>query len=556
MKKKETDALIAKIRAGDNEAWEILYGEYNKFIYSRISSLTKEYTIPFNKINELKADLYQAGWVGFCSALKTYDSTKGALTTLSSFYIDREMKRELAFFFNRLGLTEVPASERKITGLSPESQNPDALLEAKIENAISEQSRKGITLDPAMEGERYNVRRLVLQLLEVLRLLSDESHPLTKADLYNILKLYRTAKYQNSRMEKSSSTLSSAIKDILTEIPQIKYYETKEGEISNIYYSHPFKNEELDGLIQVIAFTDLLSLRDKERLIEKLSGTASLHYRSPFYDGERLRFDPAAVHGRFSSKTSKERRLLADNIKILQKAVRGLYQVRFTFNRYDSGGGLEPVLRCEHSGKSELGTRYEHNGKSEPGTRYEHSGKPEPGLRYEHSLSPYHLVSYHDNFYCIGLKNDDSRIWHYRVDLMTDIEIVCDKDGNPIPVKVSDFEGLPIGNSTWDPEKYMAEHLYMAYDEPREILIKIKGTSFTIIHDWFGDHYEKVTGDFALGKANEYFSPEKGYEVVKVKTSPSMIVHWAMQYGDAVEILDEDIRERIHKEIDSLRRLY
>ena len=38
-----------------------------------------------------------------------------------------------------------------------------------------------------------------------------------------------------------------------------------------------------------------------------------------------------------------------------------------------------------------------------------------------------------------------------------------------------------------------------------------------------------------------------GYEVVDVTTSPSMIVHWAMQYGDKVEILDEEVREKSGK---------
>lgn len=110
---------------------------------------------------------------------------------------------------------------------------------------------------------------------------------------------------------------------------------------------------------------------------------------------------------------------------------------------------------------------------------------------------------------------------------------------------LSQFDGLPIKDAYWDPERYMSEHLYMAYDEPREIRMKVKNTAYTILHDWFGSHYEKLD-DVC----------EAGYDIVRVKTSPSMIVHWALQYAGAVEILDEDIREWIRDQMECLNSKY
>ena len=43
---------------------------------------------------------------------------------------------------------------------------------------------------------------------------------------------------------------------------------------------------------------------------------------------------------------------------------------------------------------------------------------------------------------------------------------------------------------------------------------------------------------------------------MKVRTSPNMIVHWAMQYGNSVEVMNEDIRERIFLEIEKLKGAY
>ena len=143
-------------------------------------------------------------------------------------------------------------------------------------------------------------------------------------------------------------------------------------------------------------------------------------------------------------------------------------------------------------------------------------------------------------------------MWHYRVDLMTDVEIIRDEEGKIVPVKLTDFEGLPILSAAWDPEKYMSEHLNMAYDEPQDIRIKIKNTDYTIIHDWFGDHYEKVD---EITRTDDK-GREIQYDIVKVRISPTMIVHWAMQYGTRVEIMDEEIREKIIFELRKVREMY
>ena len=44
--------------------------------------------------------------------------------------------------------------------------------------------------------------------------------------------------------------------------------------------------------------------------------------------------------------------------------------------------------------------------------------------------------------------------------------------------------------------------------------------------------------------------------MVDVVTSPTMLVHWAMQYADFCEIMDEEVRERIREEIRNLEKKY
>ena len=286
--------------------------------------------------------------------------------------------------------------------------------------------------------------------------------------------------------------------------------------LNGLHYVHPFEYEETDRLIQLISFSDMLSVDEKKKLIGKIWELTGKYYTTPYWDGENLKFNPRAVHSRLTGNKASDRGKLAESLKTLQYAVNKLAQVRFKFNRYNADHELVPTSE------------------------------------FLHELSPYHLVVYHDNYYCIGLKKGDSRVWHYRVDLMTDVEIIRDEEGKIVPVELTNFEGLPILNSAWDPEKYMAEHLNMAYDEPQDIRIKIKNTDYTIIHDWFGDHYEKVD---EVTRADDDGN-EIHYDIVKVRTSPSMIVHWAMQYGGRVEIMDEEIREKLKAEISKLGELY
>jgi hypothetical protein len=268
-------------------------------------------------------------------------------------------------------------------------------------------------------------------------------------------------------------------------------------------------------LIEQVCLSDLISAQEKGKLVKKLVSTASVYYKTPFWNGSNIKFNPKAVHRRLDEQNVNNRKKeLVKNIGVIQEALNKLGQIRFHFNRYNAEGELE------------------------------HTSE------YEHTLSPYHLVVYHDNYYCIGLKQSDNksdeRIWHYRVDLMSDVEIAKDDDGKIVPIKVCAFEGLPIANSNWNPEKYMSEHLYMAYDEPREIVIKIKSTDYTILHDWFGNHYKKISST----------PDEAGYDIVHVNTSPTMLVHWAMQYAGRVEILDEEVREKIRREIEKIAKKY
>lgn len=522
----QVNNLIKLVNEGNNSAWKQLYENYTNYIHKRAWKKLEKLNMPIDRKKDIEEDLFQAGWVGFVSAVKNVNPDKGKLLAYATKYIDGEISKALGLCLNSLGITDKP--KKCISRVSEE----DCLT---YENSYIN-SDEEISLPDEPDRGKYSAERRTLQILEVLRLTTDEKHSISKDELGLHLQLYRRAKHKNGTPLESPNTITSTIENMLAELNPMEYtkennddykirYEgykenrlkqkldkkvgKKAPDITNFSYTHIFSYSELDKLIQIISFSDMLSADEKTNLVKKLKDTASVYYKSAFFDGEKLKFNPQAIYGRFSGRYSNDRLTVAENLKTIQWALNNMAQISFKFNCYNS--------------------QYEMVPKSD----------------YTHTLSPYHLVVYHDNYYCIGLKKDDKRIWHYRVDLMSDIEIIKNEKGRIIPIEVSAFAGLPIANVYWNPKEYMAEHLNMAYDEPQDIFIKIRDTDYTILHDWFSDYYEKTNKPC-----------EDGFDIVKVKTSPSMIVHWAMQYGTNVEIMNEDIREKIKEELNRMNKMY
>ena len=402
------------------------------------------------------------------------------------------------------------------------------------------------------EDAQYIPEQRTIDVLDVLKEISDERHPVKQQDIMDKISTTENRK-----------TLSDTIDEILTKINPVEYTKDNDDEyrikydgydkpfehnplvikstinsirkekrrkdadikaldeeieslgggkapsITNLRYMHDFNYEELDLLISAVALSAAIKPDEKETLIKKIVKTASKYYRTPFYDRglDKLQFNPYSAYSRIHSKNGEIEGRISENIKILQDAMRLLSKVRFHFDVY---GENKEYLTDET----------------------------------EHIITPYYIVVYHDNYYVIGAWDTGKKAYHYRIDLMSSVEIVRDKNGKPKKMRpISECKELS-GREGWNPEKYMSEHLYMAYDTPRRISIKISKEwigRYTTLHDWFGDYFQKNKS--ASAKCDD------GYEVVDVKTSPNMIAHWAMQYSDLVEVLDEEVREKIREMI-------
>lgn len=467
---------------------ESKYEEYTKRIRQIIRDITKSYPIK----EEMMEDLVQAGFTGLIEAEKNYDPDKGAsLKTYADKYIRGEI---IAVLKDSPG--DLPSFDDEENGL------------ANTVTASSEDKSDKIAVKVAhektAEEKEHSTYRLAVHLFNALRSYTDEKHTVSQSQLHTILNNTHGATAKNRQ------TIAEAISALLLEMnadgsQRITYKEDSRHRKSDYRYIHDLSYNELDALIEAVIFSGSISDNNKRILVEKLVNLTSVYYESLFYSKrtKKLLTNDNAIFNR-TYKTN-----VSDNIKAIQNAINRAERISFKFNAYNADKSLSP-------------------------------------LPYRYELSPYQIVVYHDMYYLIGGKEGCSTPSHYRIDLMSDIIPAKDSDGS---VKHSEsmarFKELRDRMAHWQPDKYMSEHLYMGYDKPRRIRIKIKSDKYTVLHDWFGDNYEKS------------FTPcEDGYDYVYVVTSPSMIVHWALQYADIVEVMDEEIREKIRKQIKKLEGKY
>ena len=408
---------------------------------------------------------------------------------------------------------------------------------------------------------QYIPERRTVEVLKILKDISDERNPVSKKDVMEhvittsnpqtlsntideILKEINPPEFDDNDDEyrikyngydKPYDDNPLAIKDNITDLRKQMRRKDADTEaisaelnelgkaptISGLRYIHDFDYKDMDDLISAVALSASIPSDRKEHLIKRILSTASKHYKTPFYDKglDKLLFNPFAVYSRLSDKAGENAKRIGHNVRILQDAMRLQAKVRFNFD----------VIG--------------------PNKEYVSDDK-------EHIISPYYIVIYHDQYYVIGAWDNRDYACHYRIDLMSSLSILKDKNGKYVSMRaMSECKDLPNRDKEWDPEKYMSEHLYMSYntdkEKPRRISIKIpskKNSRYTILHDWFGRHFS--INKSATAKC------EEGYEVVDVVTSPTMLVHWAMQYADFCEIMDEKVRERIREEIRNLEKKY
>ena len=159
-----------------------------------------------------------------------------------------------------------------------------------------------------------------------------------------------------------------------------------------------------------------------------------------------------------------------------------------------------------------------------------------PKREERYVVNPYQMVANNGRYYLIGNYDKYDDVSHYRIDKITDIEIL-DEKAKDIKL-ISELEkGLNL-------PKHMAEHIYMFSGGSTRIRFWANKCIMTELIDWFGKDFRIVQ------------ETEEQLELC-VKCNVEAMKYWALQYGPYVEVLEPlELRNRLSEEIEAMYRKY
>ncbi len=288
----------------------------------------------------------------------------------------------------------------------------------------------------------------------------------------------------------------------------------KNNRLGSMYYNHLFSHDEIDLILEGIWSIKTIDNEQAEVLVKKIKKKLG----DKFYADEKRALFTDIFKEQESTAIDKE--IVHNNLKSIQKAI-------------DSNKQIEFNLYSWYSDEDPKNVRFIPRDKN-------------PNL-----VSPYYIVFNDGKYYLLANTEqygnetiEENRMSVWRVDLMNEIEI---KDMRRTPNKK--VENLPKKLE----KTFNNEHIYMTYDNPENIEIKIshhsgekKSIDYKFIYDWFGDY------KFLREDNEDYYG-----HIIQVKATEFAIVNWALQYNQEVEILNPPkIREAIKGKIDNLNKKY
>ncbi len=336
----------------------------------------------------------------------------------------------------------------------------------------------------------------ILLILEILKKYTDDTcdsdgnplHCLTQAQIREKLKSDYDLVLDRKAVSRNLNDLLISYEDKIEydEVPRsFNSDDPDDGNIkTNFRYAHDFDPGQIRMLINAVLFSNSLSKWECEQLIDKISRLGGLEQRN--------RKQKYLYNLGLYSEDKVSNESLLTNLDVLDEAIDKGRQVAYIYNNYGKDKKLHPKLV-----------------------------DGEPMVRV---VNPYHMVANNGRFYLMCNYDEYDNATNVRIDKITDIEIL---DTPRKPKK--NVNGLKDEPST------IAEQLYMQPGKPERIVFRASNNENTIstVVDWFGQSVKFRDED------------EKSI-ICEVKTNPSAMRFWAMQYSDYVEILEpESLREEI-----------
>lgn len=320
---------------------------------------------------------------------------------------------------------------------------------------------------------------LIINILDILKRYTDENHRLSQKDIVDILKTEYNMTVDRKAVKRNLINLMDFGYEIeysesVRMTPNSKTGELEETYVlSDFYLVRDFTDSELRLLMDSLLFSKHLPYHQCRELIGKLEGLSNQYFKS------------RTNYIRTIPDLSLHPQQLFYTIDVLDEAIRKGKKVSFTYNEYGTDKKLHPRK------DSNSNTRV-------------------------YIVNPYQIAATNGRYYLICNYDKYDNISNYRMDRITNIQILDE------PMKpAKQVKGLEHG---FDLPKHMAEHLYMFGGESGVVTFRAQKYILNDIMDWFG-------GDVV------FFDETQESVSVRVYVNLAAMRRWALQYALHAKIL-------------------
>ncbi len=340
---------------------------------------------------------------------------------------------------------------------------------------------------------------IILYILQILRKYTDSGHTMTQQQIAEKLRSEYGLEVNRATVKRNLSDLIEAGYDIqYTEVTRT-YVNRKTGEkeentvYTDLYFEHDFTEPELHMLIDGLLFSRSVPYKQRKQLIDKLGRLSSSY------------FSRRMNHVHCMSADSPQNPELFHTIDILDEAITDGRQVRITYNHYGTDMKLHP-------------------------------GRNEDGTVKRQTLNPYQMVASEGRYYLICNNDHYSTVSNYRIDRITDIELL-DTSAKP----KSQVEGLEDGLNLQD---YVYQNLNMFSGKAENVEFLIQKKHVSLIIDFFGKHVS-------------FHEQEDGSVSCLLLVSTEAMKHWAVEHANILRVVSpESLVEEIRAELKRANELY
>ena len=256
--------------------------------------------------------------------------------------------------------------------------------------------------------------------------------------------------------------------------------------------NRPFEKSEIRFLIDAIFSSRSIDQKQAQELTNKLQRFLN--------KGDRKSFSYVSKSG---DMTRTDNKLVFYNLEIILDAIEKGKKIKFNYNRY-----------------------------------YLDSLKNEKMKNRKLVASPYYLVNNQGKYYLVCNNNYFNDIANYRIERMSDIEIL-DEEVKPI----KSLKGCENG---FDIAKYANENIYMFSTKAVDAKIRIDDDYVvSYVQDWFGK------------SAKIYQDKHDNKIYANIHGNEQALIYWCLQYGESIELIEPvSTREKIKCIIDNMRGKY